>query len=62
MKNVGIYAVAPGLVAALVGLAIASVGCGSDSSASVSFPRTPTPIGFRQQASPVPTATAVPGA
>ena len=58
MKNVGILSV--GVLAALVGLAVAAGGCGSDSSASVSFPRTPTPVGFRQQASPVPTVTALP--
>ena len=61
MKNVAILSLAPGLLAALVGLAVAAGGCGSDSSAAVSFPRTPTPVGFRQQASPVPTATALPG-
>lgn len=49
-------------VSLLVAVAVASLaGCGSDSTASASFPRTATPVALLQMATPKPTATLVPG-
>ena len=51
-------------VAALVVAAMAALGglagCGSDASAGVFMPNTPTPAALRQVATPVPTATTIP--
>lgn len=60
MKNIESFAVRSLALAALFGVVLAAGGCGSDSAASISFPRTPTPVGLRQVATPVPTATALP--
>lgn len=61
MKNVRISITSLCLLAGLAAGASMGLGCGSNSSVSATIPRTPTPAGLRQGATPPPTATAIPG-
>jgi len=48
------------VIAMLATIGLVSAGCGSNSTATATFPPTQTPAALRQMATPVPTATAIP--
>jgi hypothetical protein len=59
MEKVG-FSMSVVVIAVLAAIGLTSAGCGSNSTAMATFPRTPTPAALQQIATPVPTATAVP--